>query len=63
MSEFVKTIVRNALFVVTVFCAAIGVFLLSGDPIVAAVAGTATAVFVKFDDYRIRKARRKHAVV
>lgn len=58
MTEFAKTIVRNVLFFVVLFCVAVGFYLLEAEVIVIAAAVVAVGAFMKFDDYRIRKSRR-----
>lgn len=58
MTEFTKTIARNVLFFVVLFCVGGAFYLLEADPFVIAVAVVAVALFMKVDDYRIRKARR-----
>lgn len=58
MTIVAKTAIANVLFFVALLCTAVGVFLLSGDPIATAVAVVAAGAFMKFDDHRIRKSRR-----
>jgi uncharacterized protein (UPF0333 family) len=53
-----NAIIANVLFAVVLFVVGAGVYLLSGDPGATVLAALAVGAFMKFDDYRIRKARR-----
>lgn len=59
MSTITKSVLAQVLLAFIVLSVAGGVYLLSLDVTVAAIAGLVTFVGVKLDDLRIRRARRR----